>query len=238
MSTLTGPIRLPLNGGKPDSIIIMLHGLSSSGDKMISLADDLSPLLPGSVFYAPNAPYPYDAINDPKNERAPDFNEPGHYQWYSRFSEKTRQKGLLEIQTTIDQYIKYCVEENQLSFDKCAIVGFSQGCITALNVLPRLEYQLGALIAHSGYLFSPDSLVQRKNQRARFFEELRSSTPTCGIHGIEDAAQPWQVMHEAILTYDEAKIPSEFHLIGDLGHAIGERSVEIMGSFLKRNLKV
>ena len=70
------------------------------------------------------------------------------------------------------------------------------------------------------------------------FEELRSSTPTCGIHGIEDAAQPWQVMHEAILTYDEAKIPAEFHLIGNLGHAIGERSVEIMGSFLKRNLKV
>ena len=152
----------------------MLHGLSSSGDKMISLANDLSPSLPGSVFYAPNAPYPYDAINDPKNERSPDFNEPGHYQWYSRFSEKTRQKGLLEIQTTIDQFIKYCVEENQLSFDKCAIVGFSQGCITALNVLPRLEYQLGALIAHSGYLFSPDSLVQMKNQRTRFFEELRS----------------------------------------------------------------
>ena len=61
MTTLNGPERLPLNGGEADSLIIMLHGLSSSGDKMISLADNLSQFLPGTVFYAPNAPYPYDA---------------------------------------------------------------------------------------------------------------------------------------------------------------------------------
>lgn len=238
MTTISGPKRLPLNGGKPDSVIIMLHGLSSSGDKMVSLADDLSPLLPGTIFYAPNAPYPYDAINDPKNERSPDFNEPGHYQWYSRYSEKTRQKGLVEIAEPIDQYIRSCVNENALSFDKCGIIGFSQGCITALNVVPRLNYQLGAMVAHSGYLFSPDSLAQRKNQRSQFFTELRNATPTCGIHGIEDAAQPWQVMHEAMLTYDEAKIPAEFHLIGGLGHAIEDRSVKIMAGFLKSNLGV
>ena len=236
MTTLNGPKRLPLNGEKADSIIIMLHGLSSSGDKMISLAEELSPFLPGAVFYAPNAPYAYDAINDPKNERPPDFNNLGHYQWYSRISEKTRQKGLIEIKEPIDAFIKECVEENSLTFADCAIIGFSQGCITALNVIPRLNYQIGALVAHSGYLFSPDSLVQRKIQRSQFFAELQNATPTCGIHGIEDHAQPWQVMHEAMLIYDEAKIPSEFHLIGGLGHAIGERSITIMAGFLANHL--
>ena len=236
MATLDGPQRDPRHGGEADSVVVLLHGLSSSGGDIIGLADRLAEALPGTRFYAPNAPYPYDVANDPKTDRAPDFDTAGRYQWYSRYSERTRQKGLSEVAEPINAFIATCAKENGLAESRCAVVGFSQGCITALNFVPRRGTPLGALVAHSGYLFSPDSLVQRKAQRARFFAEVGSHTPTCGIHGIEDPAQPWQVLQEAMLTYDEAGIPAEFHLIGGLGHAIGERSVTIMSSFLQEHL--
>lgn len=236
MATLNGPQRDPKNGGDADSFVVLLHGLSSSGEKMIGLADGLAEALPGAKFYAPDGPYPYDAANDPKSNGTTEVEAPGRYQWYSRFSERTRQQGLSEIAEPLNAFIAECAKENGLDESRGAVVGFSQGCITALNFVPRRGTPLGALVAHSGYLFSPDSLVQRKAQRARFFAEVGSYTPTCGIHGIEDPAQPWQVLQESMLTYDEAGIPAEFHLIGGLGHAIEARSVTIMSTFLREHL--
>ncbi len=236
MATLTGPTRDARNLGSLDSAVVLLHGLSSCGDDMIWLADALADALPNTKFYAPNAPFPYDAANDPKSNRGPEFDPTGHYQWYNRLSERTRIQGLYEISEPINAFIAEVAKESGIDESRCAIIGHSQGCITALNVVPRRAAPLAAVVAHSGYLFSPDSLAQRKTQRQRFFAEVGSHTPTCGIHGTEDPAQAWQMMQESMLTYEEAGIPAEFHLIAGLGHAIGERSVEIMAGFLRHHL--
>jgi len=236
MATLDGPQRDPKNGGNADSFVILLHGISGCGDDMMFLADGLADALPGTKFYAPNAPHPYDFANDPKSNRGADFDPTGHYQWYNRFSERTRQQGLYEIAVPLNAFIAECAKENGLDESRGAVIGHSQGCMTGLNVVPRRSSPLGALIVHSGYLFSPDSLPQRKTQRERFFAEVKSHTPTCGIHGTEDSVQAWQMMQEAIATYDELGIPAEFHLIGGLGHAIGPRSIAIMSSFLQEHL--
>lgn len=237
MATLNGPQRTP-EAGEPDSVVLLLHGVGSAGDRMIGLADQLAAALPRTRFYAPNAPNPYDPGRDPKNVKGASDDATGRYQWYDRFSERTRQEGLYSVAKPLNAFIAECLRENDLDESRCGVIGFSQGAITGLSVMPRRSTPLAAFIPHSGYLFSPDSLAQRTKQRERFFAEVVSRTPTCAIHGLDDTTLPWQTLQEAALTYDEADIPTELHLIGGLGHATNDRTVSIMGAFLQRQLKL
>jgi predicted signal transduction protein with EAL and GGDEF domain len=54
MSNLTGPER-PAANGRPDSLVIFLHGYGADGNDLIGLADPLAPHLPGTRFLAPRA---------------------------------------------------------------------------------------------------------------------------------------------------------------------------------------
>ena len=148
--------------------------------------------------------------------------EPGRYQWYVRTSEQTRQDGLYAVAKSLEDFLTECQSEHMLNRSRCVIIGFSMGAITALNVLPRNKEPIGAFVAHSGYLFSPDSLA--------------SMTPACLIHGLQDTTLPWQTMHEAGITYEEAGIYTELHLLGGLGHAMDHRSMDIIDDFIRRHL--
>lgn len=236
MSTLEGPRRGTASGKAADSFVVLLHGLSSNGAAMMGLADDLAEALPDTAFYAPNAPFQYDAANDPKSNRPPDFDATGCYMWYNRYSERTRIEGLYAIAEPINAFIAECARELGVEESRGAVIGHSQGCIVGLNIVPRRAAPLAALVAHSGYLFSPDSLAQRKWQRQRFFAEVASKTPTCGISGIEDPAQAWESMVESMTAYDEAGIHTELHVIGGMGHNVTPRSTEIMQGFLREQL--
>ena len=53
----------PASGGKPKSMVIMLHGLGSNGQDLISLAPYLAQSLPDTVFVSPDAAYPPNHID-------------------------------------------------------------------------------------------------------------------------------------------------------------------------------
>lgn len=237
MATLSGIERGPRAGGKPDSLMIMLHGLGSRGATFEPSIDVLAPAFPHMQFYAPNAPLPYDPAQDPKNPRgAADPNREDRWWWYSRYSEETRVAGLYAVAEHVNGFIDERMAHHGVDATRTIVFGFSQGCITALNVIPRRPTALAGMIAHSGYLFSPDSLPQRKQQRARFMTEIASKTPTCCINGIEDLAQSWKMNQEAALVLDEAGVPVEFHLVGGLGHAISKQTLAIVRDFTERHL--
>lgn len=52
-----------------DAAVVFLHGYGADGADLLGLADPLSPHLPGTAFYAPDAP-----------ERS--VNNPFGYQWF------------------------------------------------------------------------------------------------------------------------------------------------------------
>src|SRR6267143_1019871 len=70
MSALSGPSRPPASGGKPNRLVILLHGLGADGNDLIGLAPYWAPLMPTAEFVSPNAPFPCDMA-------------PYGYQWFS-----------------------------------------------------------------------------------------------------------------------------------------------------------
>ena len=61
---------MPEEGGKPSSLVILLHGLGSNGRDLISLAPFWAKDLPETVFISPDAPFVCDMA-------------PMGYQWFS-----------------------------------------------------------------------------------------------------------------------------------------------------------
>src|SRR5690348_6893044 len=66
---LDGPRMPPARGGKPDSLVVLLHGYGSNGADLISLAPYWAKALPGALFVSPNA-----------IESVPQA--PGGFQWF------------------------------------------------------------------------------------------------------------------------------------------------------------
>ena len=203
---------------------------------MIWVADAMADAFPGAHFYTPDAPFAYDPANDPKNPAGPSDTTEGRHQWYSRVSEQTRQEGLYALKATFDGYIAELTGAHGLDASRCAVIGMSMGCIVGLHYVPRRDTPLAAFVGHSAYLFSPDSLAKRRTQVERFQAEVVSRTPTAIIHGLEDTTQPWQNAVEATLTYEDAKIPVELHLLSGLGHTMASRSVTLAAEFIGRQL--
>src|ERR1051325_10517867 len=60
ITALQGPSHGPANGQAATTAVIVLHGYGANGDDLIGLAPYFAKSLPGAVFYAPNAPQPWE----------------------------------------------------------------------------------------------------------------------------------------------------------------------------------
>src|SRR5579875_3832686 len=54
---LSGPHLLP-RSGKPQQLVLLLHGYGADGSDLIGLAPQWAPLLPQAEFLSPDAPFP------------------------------------------------------------------------------------------------------------------------------------------------------------------------------------
>ncbi len=229
--------RAPASGNNADRVIIILHGYGSSAAKAIEQASWLAPAFPDAAIYAGDGTFPFVALLDPKSPDMADGPVEGRNVWYQRYSEATRQEGLAATRTKLDAYIDECAAAHDLDRSKVALIGISQGAIQTLNSVPFFERPIGAAVAHSGYLFSPDSLASRKAQLAEFRPAAVGKTPVCSLHGLLDFTLPWQSHIEAATLFDEMGIPVEFHLLSGLRHADFEpRSQAIAIEFIRRML--
>ncbi len=52
-----GPRLAPISGGKPNSIVVLLHGVAANGRDLLFLAHAWRDLLPDTEFIAPDAPF-------------------------------------------------------------------------------------------------------------------------------------------------------------------------------------
>ena len=59
IDALSGPY-LPAAKGAPTAAVIILHGYGANGDDLVSLAPFFAQALPHVIFYAPNAPQPWE----------------------------------------------------------------------------------------------------------------------------------------------------------------------------------
>jgi len=201
----------PRAGGPPRELIVLLHGVGADGDDLIALAPALAGRLPQAAFVAPNAPEPCDMA-------------PFGYQWFS-LRDRRPEALLLGVQSAappVDAFIDAELERYGLADDRLALVGFSQGAMTALYVAPRRRRAPAGVLGYAGALLGGERLA----------EEARSRPPVYLVHGDADEVVPVAATHAAVAGLQAAGIPVQWSIRKGLPHGIDPESVEHGAAFL------
>ncbi len=209
---LDGPRQPPANGGKPKQLVIFAHGYGSNGEDLIGMAPFFSKVLPDAVFVSPNAPEPVPGYQ-------------GGYQWFplAQLDPQATSAGARAAAPHLDRYIDAQLKRYDLPASACALIGFSQGTMMALQVGLRRKERLAAILGFSGMLAGPDLLPR----------EIASRPPIALIHGDRDEVIPIQAMFMGLQALAAASTPCRWRIMRGAGHTITEDGLSLGVSFLK-----
>lgn len=211
MARLSGPRMPPRAGGPPRQLIVLLHGVGADGEDLIALAPALAERLPNAAFVAPNGPEPCDMA-------------PLGYQWFS-LRDRRPDALLLGVQAAarmVDDFLDAELERLRLADHQLALVGFSQGAMTALYVAPRRRRSVAAVLGYSGALLGGERLPK----------EALSRPPAYLVHGDADEVVPVEAIFAAVAGLQAAEIPVHWSIRQGLPHAIDPESIEHGAAFL------
>ena len=210
--TLEGPSRAPRAGGKPTSLVVLLHGLGADGNDLISLAPYWAPLLPNTEFLSPHAPFPCDMA-------------PIGYQWFS-FQERTPAAVLAGVRAAapfLEAFLDEVLAARGLDESRLALVGFSQGCMMSLYVGLRRAKPIAGILGYSGRLIGEHLLA----------EELRSKPPVLLMHGTADEIVPFESLALSERSLKALGVPVKTVIRPGVGHSIDEIELAKGGEFLE-----
>ncbi len=212
---LTGPRFGPKAGGTPAKLVVLLHGVAADGQDLIGLAPYWADDVPHALFVAPNAPEP-----SPVNPRG--------YQWFSLddFGVAAMSAGAQTAAVALNGFLDGMLDELGLDDGDLALVGFSQGCMMALQVALRRPQACAGVVGYSGMLLNGGALGQ----------EITARPPVMLIHGADDPVVPPQCLGLAEAALTEAQVPVVSHLHANLAHGIDEAGIERGRGFLGERL--
>jgi phospholipase/carboxylesterase len=213
---LDGPRVPPARGGKPDALVILLHGYGSNGADLISLAPYWAEALPTAAFVSPNAIEPVPGA-------------PGGYQWFpiSNLDPNLMEQGARHAAQSVDRFIDRELERYGLPPERLVLVGFSQGTMMALHVGLRREKQVAGVLGYSGVLVGARALK----------EEMRSKPPILLVHGDRDPTIPIPAMFDSAEALAASGHGAQWHVSYGVPHSIGPDGLELGGAFLAMVLK-
>jgi phospholipase/carboxylesterase len=212
---LDGPTSPPAAGGAPRSVVILLHGYGSNGADLIGLVPYWRAALPHTLFLAPDAPQPCPGA-------------PGGRQWWplTSLSPEARAAGVRVSAPALNAYIDSQLAAHNLSADRLALVGFSQGTMMALHVGPRRANAIAGIVGYSGMLADPEALG----------EELETKPPILLVHGDADDVLPVSALHQAKARLEDLGFEVESHVSRGLGHSIDESGLVLGAKHLAARL--
>jgi phospholipase/carboxylesterase len=212
MTELDGPRWGPVSKGPARQLVVLCHGLGADGHDLIDLAPTWSQALPDALFVSVDAPFPHES----------GFGR----QWWS-VEDRTpavMEAGVRRAAGFLDAFIDAELVRLGLSKDAYALMGFSQGAMTALFTGLRRDAAPRAILAFSGALVAPDRLPA----------ELANHTPVLLVHGDADEVVPVHRSHEAEQALRAAHVPVEAVYVPRLGHGIDETGLAMGALALQR----
>jgi phospholipase/carboxylesterase len=217
VTKIEGPSHGPHAGGKPGHLVVLLHGYGADGNDLIGLAPVLAPLMPDTVFHAPNAPYPCEG-------------NPMGYQWFgiARFDPAQRLAGARAAAPLIDTFLDDKLAKYGLDEARTALIGFSQGTLMSLHVGLRRAKPLAGIVGFSGALAGPEVLK----------DEIRSRPPVLLVHGDSDEMLPAVLTQQAAEALRQNDVKVAMHIIKGLGHGIEQKGLSYAARFLLEALKL
>jgi len=213
MPELDGPRWGPASKGTPKQLVVLCHGLGADGHDLIDLAPTWAHALPDAAFVAPDAPDPCDL-------------GPTGRQWWSVVdrSPPVVEAGVRRAASFLHPFLDAELARLNLPPDAYALMGFSQGAMTALFTGLRRPTAPRAILAFSGALIAPDSLAA----------ELTHRPPVLLVHGEADEVVPVQRSHDAEAALRAAGVPVEATYVPRLGHGIDETGLAMGALTLQR----
>ncbi len=207
----------PLRGGKPQRVAVFLHGVGDRGDGgLLSIGQMLQRDFPDCEFLCPDAPFPYDMA-------PPEF---GGRQWFSLQSRDSSAlaMGVRAAAPILEAYLDEVLKSRELTPERMALIGFSQGAMMALYVAPRRTEPFAAVIGYSGFLIDGASLPAEK----------RCAPPILLVHGHRDDVVPCELMSSSAEGLAAAGLKVETLMCPMLGHSIDEAGIARGRAFLKQ----
>jgi phospholipase/carboxylesterase len=210
---LDGPRHGSSDGAR--ALVVFLHGLGADGDDLISLAPILEPLLPQTAFVSPHAPYACDMA-------------PMGRQWFSLQDRDPAVllAGVSGAAPCLNAFLDAELARLGLGDDRLALVGFSQGAMTALHTALRRAKPCAVVVGFSGALLKPEILG----------EEIRSRPPVLLVHGDADEVVPFQALALAGEALQLNGVPVAAYRRPGLGHGIDQEGLQLCATALVRHL--
>ena len=215
---LTAGRKEPLSG-ELRSCVVFLHGYGANGADLLGLADPLAEHMPDTLFLAPDAP-----------ETIPGM--PTGYQWFpipwiDGSSEEEAANGLRRAADDLNAFLDGVMVDEDLLPEQVVVLGFSQGTMMALHVLPRREDPVAGIVAFSGRLLEPELLV----------DEVVSRPPVLLIHGDQDDVVPPQSLPQAAEALQEAGWKDVYaHIMKGTAHGIAPDGLQVALAFMRDRL--
>ncbi len=205
--------------GETRSCVVFLHGYGANAADLIGLADPLGEHLPDTLFIAPDAPEACAGA-------------PMGYQWFpipwiDGSSEEESRAGLDRAADDLDAFLTGIMVDEDLLPEQVIVLGFSQGTMMALHVVPRREDPVAGIVAFSGRLLEPELLS----------DEVVSRPPVLLIHGDQDDVVPPQSLPQAAEALQDAGWKEVYaHIMKGTGHGIAPDGLSVALAFMRDRL--
>lgn len=204
--------------GSAKSVVVFVHGYGADGADLLGLAEPLAPHLPGTAFYAPDAPE-RTAGNGFGRQW---FSIP----WLDGSDEADSRAGVLRAAVDLNGFLDRIMADEGVGPEALALVGFSQGAMMSLHIAPRRDVPLAGVVAISGRLLAPELLVK----------EAVAKPPVLLIHGDQDQVVPFADMSLA----GDALLSAGFEVFGHVmegtAHGIAPDGLGVALQFLRARL--
>jgi len=202
--------------GEARSAVVFLHGYGANGADLLGLADPLAEHLPDTMFVAPDAP-----------ERC--AGTPFGFQWFpipwiDGSSEEESMAGMARAVDDLNAFLDALMVDEDLLPEQVVLFGFSQGTMMSLHVAPRREDAVAGVVAFSGRLLAPESLV----------DEVMCRPPILLVHGDQDDVVPIQSLPEAAEALQGAGWRDVFaHVMKGTAHGIAPDGLSVALAFMR-----
>ena len=213
--SLNSVIINPSSKSNPKNAVILCHGYGGDGNDISILANYWKNFLPDTLFICPDAPE-ICKVN------------PAGYQWFDlmdQTDEETLSKSLI-AENKLNKFIDEVSNKNKLSFNNIALVGFSQGCMIALQTALKKKDQIKCVIGYSGKILNIKHLNQNINSKPEIFL----------MHGDKDAVVPVNFLLEAKEFFNQNSYKIQTKIFNNCEHRIPTEGSSLGLEFLKKNL--